>query len=186
MELRNLESIEMFKGLGSPIAQINISVNPSGNENSLNAVYKLIQKHGPEELEIVIKKKTKKRSNAANAFMWALIDKIASKLGLSRDSVYMQLLMQYGVYEDKTVPARYEKAEMANHMANGLGFIAARLDISREDPNCVIVREWKGTSQYTQEEFSRILDAVIEWARELEIDAGEKPNVIVWEMPDED
>ena len=70
-----------------------LTVDVDGTED-LNNVVKLKEKQ--EECVIEVKKYRSKRSLNANAYCWVLLEKIADKMGLSKEDIYKRMLQDYG------------------------------------------------------------------------------------------
>lgn len=123
------------------------------------------------DLDLTIKVFRKKRSLNANAYMWALINQIASVMSISNDEVYHRMLCDYGTYEKTD---------------SGAMFISVRADIkltgwlyTHTKPIKTVELEGKyfthytiikGSSEYDTKEMSVLLDGVIEEAKELGIE----------------
>lgn len=115
-------------------------------------------------VNITINEPKEKRSLDANAYFWVIVGKIADKLRTSKDEVYFQLLRNYGQSIVITVKKGYdiEKAGfkyyevLKDGLINGKEFTAYKVFI--------------GSSQYSREEMSVLIDGAIQDAKELGID----------------
>lgn len=117
-----------------------------------------------KEVAITISEPKEKRSLDANAYFWVIVGKIADKLRASKDEVYLQLLRNYGQSVVITIKKGYdiEKAGfkyyevLKDGLINGKEFTAYRVFI--------------GSSQYSKQEMSVLIDGAIQDAKELGID----------------
>lgn len=104
-----------------------------------------------------------KRSLNANAYMWALINKIANAMRLSKEEVYLQMLKDYGQSEvisllsEINVDGYFKYYEVIGEsMLNGKEFKHIKI--------------YKGSSEFNTEEMSILLDGVIREAEQLGIE----------------
>ena len=125
-------------------------------------------------LDIVIKKKRKKRSLDSNAYLWVLLTKIAEVVDSSKDEIYEEMLQKYGVlYQDEngdyvviTLKSSIDISKVDGHwkLYQSNGKFSAYLMI-------------KGTSEYNTSEMAKFLDMVILEAKELGIETA-TPNEV--------
>ena len=115
-----------------------------------------------EKLSIEIKKYSKKRSLNANNLLWACIGEIASVLRADKWDIYLQMLKRYGKYTYicvkpsvvDAVKAQWRECEVLGEMeVNG--------------QKAVQMLCYFGSSTYTTQEFSVLLDGVISEMREM-------------------
>lgn len=117
-----------------------------------------------KEVEINIKEPKEKRSLDANAYFWVIVGKIADKLRASKEEIYFKLLKDYGQSVTITVKKGYDISKagfkyyevLKDGLINGKEFTAYRVFI--------------GTSQYSKQEMSVIIDGAVQEAKELGID----------------
>lgn len=118
---------------------------------------------------IKITKHKQKRSLDANALAWVLMDKIASKLRITKEEVYRQAIKNIGGVSD-TVCVKTEAVEKlcAGWRSNGIGWqtetFPSKLD------GCTNVTLYYGSSCYNKEQMHRLLDNIIEDCRSLGIE----------------
>lgn len=125
----------------------------------------------PEEWELTIAKRKKKRSNDANAYYWSLVDKIADAMGSTKAEIHSQLLGDYGAVKTD------ENGEMVTLLlkvgTDPQGFaeyttFLATYPVGQETYNVFAV--CKGSSEMNTKEFSRLLDGTISECKELGIE----------------
>lgn len=117
-----------------------------------------------KEISITISEPKEKRSLDANAYFWVIVGKIADKLRASKDEIYFKLLKDYGQHVVITVKKGYDISKagfkyyevLKDGLINGKPFTAYRIFI--------------GSSQYTKQEMSVLIDGAVSEAKELGID----------------
>lgn len=120
------------------------------------------------ECDVTIKKWHPRRSLSANAYCWVLCQKLAEKLGTSKDDVYEELLQKYGYFlidNDKpvvlTVSSRVDMSTIDGHYR----FYATSSD--GRFKSYIIIR---GTSQYDSKEMAHFIDNLIVECKEQGIE----------------
>lgn len=109
--------------------------------------------------DVIIKEHKDKRSLNANSYCWLLVTKIADKLRVSKEEVYLNMLEQFGqsdlIVLSKEIPLdRYFKyykviTEWSNHQE---------------------VKVIRGSSTYNTNEMSILLDGIVQTAEDMEIE----------------
>lgn len=133
-----------------------------------------IDKLKDEELDIEIKKHREKRSLDANAYMWALVGKIAEAMipPLPKEDVYREMLRRYGQGGMVSIAEKYVDQfqreykycdELGRSELNGKLFVHFRFYI--------------GSSKYDSKEMSLLVDGVVSEAKALGIDT-DTPEMI--------
>ena len=107
------------------------------------------------------------RSTDANAYMWVLLDAIAEKLKTTMIEIYKNLVRDYGVFFDCMLEKSKAKSIMTGWSRQGIGWIT---EVISESGNGVQARLYFGSSSYSTKQMSRLLDAVIDSAKDLGID----------------
>lgn len=119
-------------------------------------------------VKVEIKKASKAKSRDANAYCWVIIDKIAEKTGICRSEVYRHAIKEIGgvsttvCVQDKAVDRLRESWEK-----NGIGWQTDTLK-SRID-GCTNVILYYGSSVYTSQQMSRLIDSLVQEAEGLGI-----------------
>lgn len=118
---------------------------------------------------IKVTKHKKKRSLDANALAWVLMDKIASKLRITKEEVYRNAIRNIGGVSE-TVCAKNEAVEKlcAGWRSNGIGWQTETMP-SKID-GCTNVVLYYGSSCYDKEQMHRLLNNIIEDCRYLGIE----------------
>lgn len=116
------------------------------------------------------KKEKKRRSRDANAFAWALIDKIAAKVGASPDDVYRNAVRDTGGVSlpAETVPYDEVESFITEWVGGHLGRQVKILD-SNEPASVDIIRVY-GSSDYDTAQMARFIDGLVQEAEVLGIE----------------
>lgn len=121
-----------------------------------------------------IKRRTAKRSLTSNSYLWVLLERIAEVLSrerpTSKEDIYKGFIHDYGVFSDQLVKNDICEQICAAWQSNGVGWLAEVDGVSKKYPDFSVVRFYIGTSQYNQVQMSRILNAVVAQAQELNIE----------------
>lgn len=142
-----------------------------------------------KEGEFEINKKKKHRSNDQNALMWELCSLISGKIQEPTVEVYKKAVRDYGQTEVVSF-ANYQSAKqfMAIWNSKGIGWQAEVIDVKQGTEmfmsegkteakmtiDKVDVLIYYGSSVYDKIEFRRLLDGIIQEAKQLGIDTTEE------------
>ena len=116
-------------------------------------------------IEVTIKRYREKRSKDANAYLWALIGKIADALRESKDEIYLDMLKQYGQGGAVSVEQKY--AEDFKRSYKYFEYLGSS-DLNGK--TFEHFRFWVGSSAYNTEEMSILIDGVVREAKDLGIE----------------
>lgn len=121
-----------------------------------------------EKLSIEVKPFRQRRSLDANAYAWVLIDRIAEKIGESKEAVYRQYITNIGG-NSEIVCVKNEAVERLcdGWRRNGLGWQTDCLPSKIE--GCTNVILYYGSSCYDSAQMGRLLDLIIEDCRQSDI-----------------
>lgn len=115
-----------------------------------------------------------KRSLSANAYAWALINKIADALRKSKEEVYLQMLKDYGQSEFVSVLSSIDvKGYFKYYEEYGKGHVEGR--------EFTHYKVYKGSSEFDSREMAVLIDGIIQEARQLGIETitpAEKERLI--------
>lgn len=116
-----------------------------------------------DKLAIQLKKYRKRRSLNANALCWKLCGEIADVLRTDKDSVYLDMLKQYGQSELVSVMSHINVSGYFKYYdVFGSGTIKGK--------EFTHYRVYKGSSEYDTREMSILIDGILSHAKELDID----------------
>ena len=125
-----------------------------------NADPEEIQTFKDKDLEITIQKERKARSLDANKLLWAMIGDLAMTLRADKWDIYLMMLKRYGKYTYVSL-----KPEAVDDFVKSY----RECEVIAQTEEAVMLLCYFGSSTYTQEEFSRLLDGVISEAKEAGI-----------------
>lgn len=129
-----------------------------GNPNEL------MDSYGEKELDITITDQKQKRSLNANAYAWELIGKLAAKLRLKKEEVYLHIIRDIGDnYEIIRMPDKSVDAFRIAWKENHLGRI---IDVLDSDGTTADVIVYYGSSDYDTRQMSIFIDSIVAECRE--------------------
>ncbi len=118
---------------------------------------------------VEIKEYRPKRSLDSNAYCFVLCDKIAERMGIAKAEVYRKAIKEIGGNSDTVCVMEKAADALCNGWEhNGLGWVTERFP-SKID-GCVNVTLYYGSSTYDSATMSRLIDSLIEDAKELGIE----------------
>lgn len=117
-----------------------------------------------KELSVEIKQYRQKRSLDSNAYMWLLLNEMASILKTTKDELYLQVLDRYGVFTHLIVKKNVVDRVKAEWKAvRELG----KVNINGKEG--VQLQVFFGSSTYDTKEMSRLIEGVVQEAKDLGI-----------------
>lgn len=120
-------------------------------------------------VEVTVKKYRKGRSLDANAYSWALIDKIARRLRLTKAEVYRNAIRTIGgVSETVCVVDKAVDRLCQVWSRNGLGWQTETFPSKIE--GCTNVILYYGSSSYDTEQMSTLIDFLVQECKALGIE----------------
>jgi hypothetical protein len=123
----------------------------------------------PQTVEI--KQLRKRRSLDANSYLWVISDKIAKAMHdgkTTKEDIYRHAIREVGEWEDK--PIKTEDVEKHIKMWGMIGegwFSEERRDSKL--PGHKVVRDYYGSHIYDTVSMSRLIDYIVEQAKEMDI-----------------
>ena len=117
---------------------------------------------------LTIEKQKRARSLNANAYCWTLCDKIAAKVGATKEAVYRKNVSEVGLFDVVAVDAEAMPRWIKNWSGKGIGWQCEVLGESDEGRYNVI--NYYGSSVYDTKEMARLIDALIQEAKSLGIE----------------
>ncbi len=100
--------------------------------------------------------------------MWALLQKIAEKVGSTKELVYREFIRRVGTFE--IVPLKNEAVEkwIQNWQSHGIGWVSEVMGESKIDGYTNVI-SYYGSSCYDTAAMSVLLNEIVSQAKELEI-----------------
>ena len=119
----------------------------------------LFDKLKDKEVNVDIKKASKLRSRTANDFCWAMCTDIGNALRppLPKEEVYRKAIGEVGKFETMHMRAEAINTFREIWSQRGIGWFTEVVDYS-QIPGCKVVFAYYGSSTYTTEEMSRLID----------------------------
>lgn len=108
-----------------------------------------------------------KRSNSANAYMWALCEEISKKMVISYIEVYRKGIKDIGLFQDFVLQTK--AVSTFNHIweAYGTGWFTE--EVYKLPKDFVVIRAYYGSSEYNTAQMSRLIKLLEEDAKALGI-----------------
>ena len=111
-------------------------------------------------------KKSRPKSLSANAYMWQLCGKIATEIKATKEDVYRHAIRATGKWTDVVLEGDVELF-ISSWETNGEGWFC---EVITRFPTATEIRAYIGSSVYSGEELSLLIDWVVEEAKELNIE----------------
>ena len=127
------------------------------NKNNLAAIDSI----RTDKLLLTIKEYRQKRSLSQNAYMWALLNQLADKLGNTAEEIYKQFVTDYGVKNYILVQDQAVEELQNRWDKKGIGWFTKVLRKGKVDKTTTVI-VYYGSSSYNSKEMSRLVDAVID------------------------
>lgn len=118
---------------------------------------------------VEIKEKKQKRSREANAYAWALLDKLAAKLHIPGEDIYRDAIKNIGG-NNETVCVQNKAVERLceGWKRNGLGWCVDTFE-SKID-GCTNVILYYGSSTYDSAQMHRLIDLIVQECKQQNIE----------------
>ena len=117
----------------------------------------------PENIELTVREAKKHRSLDQNAYFWALVGEIASKIGASNYETYLALLESYTKPEYMVI----RKAARDMLLKEPFRIIKFEQDV---EGGMTTAQCWVSSKYLDTKEFSHLLDMTLEEAKQVGID----------------
>lgn len=125
-----------------------------------------------EEYTVEIKRKSKKRSLNANAYCWALCQRIAKELSkngyIGKEEVYRKAILDSQQGEPVGVPNDRLDSFIRKWQSNGIGWICV-IDDNERLSGVKRVYLYAGSSAYNTAEMSRLIECLVDECNQLDI-----------------
>jgi len=152
-------------------AQTNIIIPvEKGQERQVMSLVESFDKDTNKDYEITVKTRKDKRTLDQNGLLWSLIGKLGAKLHRSDSEVYRELIKDNGVFE--IVPIRVDAIPTwtKNWESRGVGWVTLDIGECKNFRGYHNIKCFYGTSSYSKEELTRLIDALVYECREQGID----------------
>lgn len=119
--------------------------------------------------ECILREHREKRSQDANAYMWVLLDRMAAVLGAKKEELYLDYIKRYGIFKDFTLTVDEAGTFRQAWQMLGTGWPTQQVDYT-PDGERLIIRAYYGSSTYNTKQMARLIDAVVEDCKALDIE----------------
>ena len=128
-----------------------------------------IEKHKGGHVDLCIKKYRKGRSLDANAYFWALLDKVATYMSVAKEEIYRSYIKNIGGNND-VVCVQNKGVEILckGWSENGIGWVTETMPSKLE--GCTNVVLYYGSSTYDTEQMSRLINLCVQDCKALGIE----------------
>lgn len=133
-----------------------------------NDVAEELDRIGDKYLDIEVKAHRNKRSRDANNLCWTLCEKIAQAVRSTKEDIYREAVRRVGVWE--AIPVREDAVDRWIEVwgSRGIGWVAEVVDDSKLK-GYKRVHNYYGSSSYNTEEMSRLINFLLDEAKQLGI-----------------
>lgn len=111
----------------------------------------------------------RKRTLDANAYLWVLCDKIAKVIKGTKEEVYRKAIKDVGVFQILPIKSEAVGDWIRRWQDRGLGWIAEIMEKSKLSGYTKTINYF-GSSTYTRSEMARLINYIIDEAKELDIE----------------
>jgi len=149
-----------------------LTINRDGSQNITITVQsdfrEMFDELAEKEIDVDIKKHSKRRSMDSNNLAWVLIDQIAQKMKITKTEVYRNAIKEIGGVSDIVCVRDYAVEKLIKGWTHkGLGWQA---DVEPSKlPGCTNVTLYYGSSVFSTQQMSALIDSLIQEANELGI-----------------
>ena len=144
---------------------ISIELDSYYRQDVYNAVNAISASDKPFILSLEQQKR--RRSLNANAYCWVLCQKIAEKVGATKETVYRKNISEVGSFEVVEVSSAAVARFIKRWHGNGLGWIA---EPYQEKNGFTTIIAYYGSSTYSTAEMARLIDALISEAKAVGVE----------------
>lgn len=118
------------------------------------------------EVDVTIRKATRKRSLDANAFCWALCKDLGDAMHLTKEEIYRRAIREVGEYEPLPIKAEAVETFSRRWAEHGTGWFVDVIDDSKL-PGYKLIFAYYGSSTYSTETMSRLIDYLVQDAQAI-------------------
>jgi hypothetical protein len=138
------------------------------DDSSNTAVKQILNELDENEIYYAeISKPKRKRTLDQNAYLWALCQRIAEKIGATKEEVYRGFIKSKGQFDILCIQDKAIERFISNWSAKGIGWFC-ETDTSKI-VGCTNVITYYGTSVYTSAEMAQVLSEALEECKNLNI-----------------
>lgn len=160
--------------------QLQVIRGPAGAFLAIPAPAEIMNKVKPDtDYSVEVKVKRSKRSLTANAYCWALCQKIAEELSkggeyVSKEAIYRAAVRDAGMFDYIVCKDYAADAHKRRWEAHGIGWQAQ--EVKRKDDNVVFLM-YPGSSAYNSAEMARLIECLIQEAQQLGVETKSEEEI---------
>lgn len=123
-------------------------------------------------IQITTYSEHKKRSLNANAYCWALCQKIAEMISrdgtyISKEDVYRSAIRDSQEFQQLLIKTKAAESFRRSFEANGIGYQVVKIGDSSEHQGYEWIGVYNGSSTYSVKEMSRLIDYLVDEAHQV-------------------
>ena len=115
-----------------------------------------------EYVDNLLKPKPKKRSLNANSYAWVLMQKIADKLGSTKEEIYIKYIREKGIFKTITISNNAVSTFVRAWSNFGLGWV---VEILNKGTLTTDLLAYYGSSSYNTKQMANFIDYIVEEAK---------------------
>lgn len=152
----------VFSPNGTPMIMLDV------DKDSRTAIKRIVDELDKENTySFEVSKLSKRKTLDQNAYLWVLCDRIAERIHTTKEDVYKGVIRGVGTHDILCIQNRAVERFCDNWSRKGLGWFCERTD-SKID-GCTNVICYYGTSCYSRDEMTRVIDEIVGEAKQLGI-----------------
>lgn len=138
--------------------------------------HELYEKYKGKALTVTVKRFSKPRSTNANAYAWVLMDKLAEKLHIAKESLYKGYVKNIGGNNDRLYIADEAVGRFCTAWEGyGLGWLCDVLPSGQKGVSEVTA--YYGSSTYDTAQMSRLIDLIVQDCMSVGIEVRDPEDV---------
>lgn len=130
---------------------------------------KFVGEMKPRKYVAEIKEYRERRSLDANKYFWLLLDQVAAAIESTKEDLYLDYVKKVGPFKDFTLTEDEAKTFRVAWSRLGIGWPTEQVDFD-PDGERLIIRAYYGSSQYNTKQMSRLIDMVVQDAKDQGIE----------------
>ena len=160
-------------GADKPLLMLPVNMSKQEAITAHETLREALDKGKP--LSVEIKPYRAKRSLDANNYCWVLCDKIAQVIGSTKEEVYRKVIRDVGVFQIIGVEREAVDTFIEKWSGGGVGWFAEDVGHHINDERRVMA--YFGSSVYNTKEMSRLIDELVNQAKELGIETRPQEEI---------
>lgn len=147
---------------GTPLVMLTV------DKDSRTAVKQIVDELENESIyNFEVSKPSKRKTLDQNAYLWVLCDRIAERIHTTKEEVYRGVIRDVGIHDILCIQDIALERFLDNWSKKGLGWFCETTASQR--PKCTNVIVYYGTSCYDREQMSRVIEEIVNEAKQLGI-----------------